>query len=191
MLVSVKYWPFILAYIISLVLGSIALSITLIGFLIVLRSDWVPMLKNLSYKRLIFWGITGGILALFVQFGWTLTQINLFNFIPESINTNHLLKVVKSNPGMIVIICLVCPILEEIVFRKMIFGTFKRKIGTVAAAIVAAFLFSLIHFDFANTIVYMLIGLTFSWIYIKSKSILAAITSHVLMNSIVLTILLF
>jgi uncharacterized protein len=185
----VKYWPFILAYIIALVLGPIALSITLIGFLIILRSNWVPVVKNLSYKHLLFWGITGGILALFVQFGWTMTQINLFNFIPESINTNQLLKVVKSNPGIIVIICLVCPILEEIVFREMIFGTFKRKIGTGAAAIVAAFLFSLIHFDFANTIVYMLIGLTFSWIYIKSKSILATILSHALMNSIVLTIL--
>jgi uncharacterized protein len=187
----VKYWPFILAYIISLVLGPIFLSITLIGFLIALRSKWVPMIKSTAYKRLLLWGLTGGILSFLVQFGWTMTQINLFNIIPDSINTNYLLEVVKSNPGMIVIICLVCPILEEIVFRKMIFGTFKRKIGTVAAAIVAAFLFSLIHFDFANTIVYMLIGLTFSWIYIKSKSILAAITSHVLMNSIVLTILLF
>jgi uncharacterized protein len=187
----VKYWPFILAYVISLVLGPVFLSITLIGFLIALRSKWIPMIKSAAYKRLMLWGVIGGILSFLVQFGWTMTQINVFNFIPESINTNYLLEVVKSNPGMIVIICLVCPILEEIVFRKMIFGTFKRKIGTVAAAIIAAFLFSLIHFDFANTIVYMLIGLTFSWIYIKSKNILAAITSHVLMNSIVLTILLF
>jgi uncharacterized protein len=187
----VKYWPFIFVYIISLILGPVFLSVALIGFLIAFRGKWIPMLKTLSYKRLLGWGLIGGILSFLVQFGWTQLQINVFNFIPESINTNQLIQVVKSSPGMIVFICLVCPILEEIVFRKMFFETFKRKIGTVFASIVAAFLFSLIHFDFANTIVYMLIGLSFSWIYIKSKSILAAITSHVLMNSIVLTILLF
>jgi membrane protease YdiL (CAAX protease family) len=38
-------------------------------------------------------------------------------------------------------------------------------------------------------LVYMLIGLIFSWIYIKSKNILASIVAHVLMNSVVLIIL--
>jgi uncharacterized protein len=185
----VKNWPFISAYALSLFLGPKFLALTLIGFMVAFKSKWIRMVKEQAFKQLLAWGLTGGTLSFSVQYLWSKIQIYVFDFIPVSLNTNQLLNSVKSSPGMIVIICLVCPILEEIIFRKMIYDSLKRKIGMLAAATVSAFLFSLIHFDFANLLVYVFIGLIFSWIYIKSKSILAPIVAHVLMNSIVLIIL--
>jgi uncharacterized protein len=185
----VKKWPFILAYVVSLSLGPIFLSITLIGFLVALRGYWFPMVKKASYKKLFTWGLTGTILSLLVQYVWFQVNTKLFNYVPESINTNQLLNTIKSSPGMIIVICLVCPILEEIVFRKMIFDTFQRNIGIFSAAIVTSFIFSLIHFDFVNTLVYMFIGLVFSWIHLKAKNIAAPIISHIAMNTIVLIIM--
>jgi uncharacterized protein len=185
----VRNWPYILAYIISLLLGAPFLLITFIGFLVAFRSKWVSMLKNGAYRQLITWGLLGAVLSLLVQYVWFQVQTKIFNHIPESMNTNQLLESIKTNPGMIVVICVVCPVLEEIVFRKMVFKSFRNKFGTVAAATMTAFLFSLIHFDFVNTLVYVLIGLTFSWIYVKSKTIAAPIVSHIAMNSVVLIIL--
>jgi uncharacterized protein len=187
--VNMKNWPFISAYALSLFLGPKFLALTLIGFMVAFKGKWVRMVKEQAFKQLLAWGLTGGTLSLSVQYLWSKIQIYVFDFIPASLNTNQILNTVKSSPGMIVFICLVCPILEEIVFRKMIYDSLKRRIGVLAAASVSAFLFSLIHFDFANLLVYMLIGLIFSWIYIKSKNILASIVAHVLMNSVVLIIL--
>jgi uncharacterized protein len=184
-----KNWSFISAYALSLFLGPKFLALTLIGFMVAFKGKWVHMVKEQAFKQLLTWGLTGGTLSLSVQYLWSKIQLYVFDFIPVSLNTNQLLNAVKSSPGMILFICLVCPILEEIVFRKMIYDSLKRKIGMLAASSVSAFLFSLIHFDFVNLLVYMLIGLIFSWIYIKSKNILASIVAHVLMNSVVLIIL--
>jgi uncharacterized protein len=187
--VSMKNWPFISAYALSLFLGPKFLVLTLLGIMVAFKGKWIRMVKEQAFKQLIAWGLTGGTLSFSVQYLWSKIQMYVFDFVPTSLNTTKLLDAVKSSPGMIVLICIVCPILEEIIFRKMIYESLKRKIGMLAAAAVSTFLFSLIHFDFANLLIYVFIGLIFSWIYIKSKSILAPIIAHVLMNSIVLFIL--
>jgi len=87
--------------------------------------------------------------------------------------------------------CVMGPILEELVFRKFIFGRI-RKHSKIAAYIVSSFLFSFIHFlanlkEFFNEIavfpVYFIIALILAFAYDYDSYILASMIGHILQNS--------
>jgi uncharacterized protein len=138
------------------------------------------------------WAIIGVFLAFFAQMVAGLIEVNVFNIDPGSENTKELVNIAKATPLFIVVGGLLAPILEEIIFRMIIFGSlFKRTNNFFLAAIISSLIFAVIHFDFTHILIYTAMGFTFAFLYVKTKRILVPIIAHAAMNSIVFIINIF
>jgi membrane protease YdiL (CAAX protease family) len=86
--------------------------------------------------------------------------------------------------------CIIAPILEEIIFRGIIFGLFA-KINRILAYIVSSLAFALLHMDFSahwiseafGFAIYFLSALIFAFAYEK-KGITASVPAHATNNII-------
>jgi membrane protease YdiL (CAAX protease family) len=78
------------------------------------------------------------------------------------------------------------PVLEEIVFRGLLFGTLRRRFGCGASAVFSASIFALAHgygaLGFASV---FWSGMLWAWAYEKTGSLLPAILAHALNNLLV------
>lgn len=117
-----------------------------------------------------------------------------------SVNQAAINKILKSNYAILMIIPVVlfAPIVEELVFRKSIFGLIKNE---KIALVVSSLLFGLIHVlgDFNNSvnfivnlISYSVPGAALGLFYLKSeKNIIAPIIAHSVSNIISIIVVLF
>ena len=83
-------------------------------------------------------------------------------------------------------VCLIGPILEEIIFRGFILKS-MQKYGNLTAIIVSSILFSMFHLNLVQFINPVLMGIVLAFITIKSKSIFPAMIAHIFNNTIAFT----
>ena len=74
------------------------------------------------------------------------------------------------------------PLLEEIVFRGLIYTRLKKGIPAIVAAIIASFVFGLCHSGIIWVIYATALGLVMTWIFEKYQSLLANILFHLFFN---------
>ena len=82
---------------------------------------------------------------------------------------------------VIVIYCLLPAITEEVAFRSVIYGEY-RKYGIFGAVILSSALFSLVHFSFSSLLSYFLCGAVLALVYEVTKSVFASMITHFLYN---------
>jgi len=80
-------------------------------------------------------------------------------------------------------VCLIGPILEEILFRGIILKS-MQKYGNLTAIIVSSILFSMFHLNLVKFVNPVLMGIVLGFIAIKSKSIVPSIIAHIFNNTI-------
>ena len=83
---------------------------------------------------------------------------------------------------MILSAVIFAPVLEEIIFRRVIFGSLIQKYNFWISAIVSGVVFSAIHLEFEHLLLYAVCGLIFAFLYYKTKSIWTSIIAHMLLN---------
>ena len=151
------------------------------GSLIILHIFIKTFKKRASFNHLIKWGLIGYIFALTLQIiiVWIEKQLHIFKI---SNNTISFIHEIKNFPLMSLIVIIAAPIMEEIVFRQILFNDFCKVYNILMSAIISSFIFALFHDD-GHIITYTLIGMIFCFIYKKGKSVYADIISHVLMNA--------
>ena len=134
------------------------------------------------------WGLIGLVLVIIGQV-IILKMTALLGQSTASTNTTTLLTVGQQYPAFFLAIIVGAPIMEEIVFRKVIFGNLSAVTGQIGAALISV-LFSFAHAD-GHFILYAFIGLLFCWLYQHTGRIQTSMTAHILMNaSVVLPTLL-
>lgn len=74
------------------------------------------------------------------------------------------------------------PLLEEIVFRGLVYTRLKKGMPAIAAAIVASLAFGLCHTGIIWVIYATALGLVMTWIFEKYQSLLANILFHLFFN---------
>ena len=124
----------------------------------------------------------------------------LFNIAPgESVNQEVIVSALRSD-GMILMLVsaiILGPIVEELIFRKSIFGLIK---SDKMAIFVSTFVFGIIHLvgeasiqaALVNGISYFVMGFVFGYIYIKNnRNIMVPIAVHILSNLISIVVILF
>jgi uncharacterized protein len=111
----------------------------------------------------------------------------VFKASAESENTKLIMELAKMSPYVILVIVIVGPILEEIIFRKIIFGQLYKKTNFWIAGIVSSLLFAFAHVD-GHIIIYGSIGLVLSFLYWKTKRIVVSMVAHASMNAVVVLI---
>ena len=82
---------------------------------------------------------------------------------------------------IIVIHCLLPAVTEEIAFRSVIYGEY-RKYGVFGAVILSSSLFSLMHFSLPSFIAYFLCGAVLALVYEVTRSVFASMLVHFLYN---------
>jgi membrane protease YdiL (CAAX protease family) len=84
------------------------------------------------------------------------------------------------------------PIVEEVVYRGLLYSAFQRTMGTVLAVILVTFLFAVIHApqysmglapDYAVMSVLILLSLTLTMIRVKTGNLLPCIVLHTVFNA--------
>ena len=80
--------------------------------------------------------------------------------------------------------CFITPIIEEILFRRIIYGWFCDLTDNNAALFITAACFSLAHFFILGIPGLFIMGIGFQLVYIWKKNLLLAILLHAVVNSI-------
>lgn len=136
----------------------------------------------------ILWALLGVFLAMFAQGIAANIEMHLLGIKPGSENTKHIIDLVMLTPVLVIVTSIIGPILEEIIFRKIIFGTLYKKYNFWIAAIISSVIFALVHAEPEHIILYSAVGLTFAFLYIKTNRILVPIFAHVAMNTFVIVV---
>ncbi|MCA1012048.1 CPBP family intramembrane glutamic endopeptidase [Halobacillus halophilus] len=134
---------------------------------------------------IVLWSILGVILALLAQGVAAAIENQVFGIPPGSENTMGLMEIARESPLFILLPVLFAPITEEIIFRKVIFGSIYKRTNFFLAVLVSALVFGAFHFDFKHMLVYFSMGVVFAFLYVKTKRIITPIIAHMAMNSFV------
>lgn len=85
---------------------------------------------------------------------------------------------------VVLLVVVEAPLLEEPVFRGIMFRGFARSMPMWAAMLLSGFLFALVHVNAATFIPLWFIGIAFAWLYAKTGTILAPMLVHCMFNTI-------
>ncbi len=84
----------------------------------------------------------------------------------------------------LVLTIFVFPIFEELLFRAIILGLFARGNKKILGTIYSSFIFFIMHFNLKYLILYFIISIILSIIYLKSRDITSPILCHIMNNAI-------
>ncbi|WP_062051001.1 CPBP family intramembrane glutamic endopeptidase [Bacillus sp. JCM 19034] len=163
----------------------IAFSIGFIVMLLLLRKDMQERhsVSNRSSRGdAIIWSLIGIFMAFGSQYAAAFIQMTIFGFEPGSENTEMIVEYAKAFPLFIIVVAVLGPIIEEIVFRLVIFGSLYKRFNFWIAGLLSSLIFAALHNDFENLLVYTAMGLTFAFLYVKTKRIIVPIIAHVAIN---------
>ena len=121
---------------------------------------------------------------------------NFFNFETKSRNTSNVVEIIKMKPYFILYVAVLGPIMEELFFRKAVFGYFydvmlgsKQWIRFTIPALITGILFAIPHDGFSPIMVlYIMMSFVFSFLYLKTKSIITPMIAHIAMNMMVVIV---
>lgn len=144
--------------------------------------------KKASIPTAIFWGGLGFFMVFIAQFTASWVEQFVLGIKPGSTNTALLSDIAAAVPIMMLSLVFIGPILEEIVFRRIIFGSLNQTTNFFVASFVSAIIFGLIHMELEHLLVYTATGFVFAFLYNKTKRLLTPIIAHVMLNGFVLLI---
>ncbi len=162
----------------------ISFSIGLIIVLLLL----IPDIKNRHFTRgrasrweAVQWSIIGIFMVFAAQYAAAFIEL-LLGIEPGSENTEAIVEFAKVVPEFIIVISIIGPILEEIVFRLVIFGVLYKRFNFWFAALFSSLIFAVTHFDFDHLLIYTAMGFVFAFLYAKTKRIIVPIVAHISLN---------
>ncbi|PWA06331.1 CPBP family intramembrane metalloprotease [Pueribacillus theae] len=137
------------------------------------------------------WIFFGVFLSFFVQAAASAIEVNLLKVDPNSENTTQLVEVAKSFPVFFLVFTIIGPILEEIVFRQVIFGSLYTRFNFLISVLISSFIFGIVHGELEHLLIYTSMGATFAFLYVKTKRLIVPIATHVAMNTFAAVVMLF
>lgn len=135
-------------------------------------------------KGLFTWIVIGVVATVLLQWITLLIESHLFQVVSDPESKAHTLKLIQSNWLAILSPVLFAPLLEEIVFRKAIFGSMYEKTNFLIASVLSSGLFALAHFNITHMITYFVIGMALSCLYVKTNRLIVPIIVHMTLNAL-------
>jgi len=136
-----------------------------------------------SSVHVILWSVAGFFMAYFAQVLAITIETFLFGIDPGSENTQFIMNISRAIPLFVIIPMFIAPILEELIFRKIVFGSLYKRMNFFFAALVSTLIFGFIHQEPEHILIYASMGFVFAYLYVKTKRILVPIIVHAAMNS--------
>lgn len=181
-LATVSYWWSVISFLLAVVIVCI-----------LLRKDMrTPAMRNAAGPEMtIVWIIIGFFGAYAGQVIAGLIETYVFGITQGSENTSNILDAVREVPAFVLIVVVFAPILEEIIFRKILFGEIYKRTNFFVAVLISALVFGAVHGDFLHLLQYFVMGVVFAALYVQTKRIIVPIITHSLMNLMVVIIQLY
>ncbi len=87
---------------------------------------------------------------------------------------------------MLIAICLLAPIIEEILNRGILYPPLRRLLGVRAGMIATALFFSFFHLGqgIVGFVMRFVIGYILTWLYERRRNLAAPITAHIMQNTV-------
>lgn len=93
---------------------------------------------------------------------------------------------IARQPGALVrslaVLALLAPLVEELVFRGLLYGWVAGRWGTVAAWLVSSVAFALAHYEPAHILLVLPLGLLFGYLRRRTDSLLPSLSAHIVNN---------
>ncbi|GAB9261206.1 CPBP family intramembrane glutamic endopeptidase [Ligilactobacillus animalis] len=141
--------------------------------------------KKLALRQEIYYIIFGTLALVLLQWLSSYIEIKFLGQPSYSANTGYLLTVLAKYPYYLVNIVIFAPIMEEFVFRKVLFADLGSVIDPIGAALASSLLFSLAHQD-GHYLTYAGIGLVLCLLYARTGRLRIPILAHSLMNLLII-----
>ncbi|MFP7478502.1 CPBP family intramembrane glutamic endopeptidase [Terribacillus saccharophilus] len=181
-LATVSYWWSVISFLLAVVIVCILLR----------RDMRTPAMRNAAGPGMtIVWIIIGFFGAYAGQIIAGLIETYAFGITQGSENTSNILDAVREVPAFVLIVVVFAPILEEIIFRKILFGEIYKRTNFFVAVLISALVFGAVHGDFLHLLQYFVMGVVFAALYVQTKRIIVPIITHGLMNLMVVIIQLY
>ncbi|TCP19730.1 hypothetical protein EV207_15915 [Scopulibacillus darangshiensis] len=160
-------------------------AVTLIIVLLLLKPEWKMQTRGkTTIPASVLWAFLGIIMLFVVQSIAGAIEQGLFGEPTKSENTTQIMNLTKVSPYIILVVGIIGPILEEVVFRKVIFGSLYRKLNFFIAGLISSLLFAAAHMD-KHILIYTFVGFTLAYLYKHTGRIIVPIAAHASMNTIV------
>ncbi|MCC5948971.1 MAG: CPBP family intramembrane metalloprotease [Nitriliruptoraceae bacterium] len=86
--------------------------------------------------------------------------------------------------GVLLVVAVVTPLWEEVVFRGLLFSSLTRNMPTIVAAILSSGLFAVVHGVPLLMLAQFMVGLGCCWLYAWHRTLWAPIALHAVNNSL-------
>ena len=160
-------------------------TLAFIVVLILMKPDIKKGSSNAySPKKTILWCIYGVLIYFLVQAIYGLIAIVVFNMDPNSEHSEMIKNNVISFPFRIVNIAILGPIMEEILTKKIILDTLRKRTNVYIACLITSLIFALLHMELASLIPYTLGGLVYAFLYVKTNRLMVPIVVHMTINTL-------
>lgn len=137
----------------------------------VFEKDKSSVKKTISVICMSFFMAFAGIIII--------TLVKSFFGTPNEINTTN---DINSSPFMIIPIVLLGPLVEELVFRRIILHVFSKKFNILRSIILTSILFSSWHFSIVSFPHLFWISIVFSYSYYLTNRLSVPIILHIIWN---------
>lgn len=143
------------------------------------RSDAFKSLKYLGGYLLVVGAMVALAMALFYGFGLDESVLDAAPDRLEAGVAEALFSPLRFTL-MLLVMCVLAPIEEELLFRRVMFTTFRRKHGFWASAMASGLLFALFHGR--NALFVFPVGVYLCWVYERERRLPVNIMLHGLVN---------
>ena len=87
-------------------------------------------------------------------------------------------SLVNSPITSLVQVCIIAPVIEEILMRGFVLGGLKIQHGVIGALLFSSLLFAILHFNMVQTLSAFVCGIILGLLYIKTNSVFCCIIAH-------------
>jgi len=145
-----------------------------------------PRKEKSSWGKYVFLGLLGDLIAVTLLFLIILIiALNSESLIQEIINSDSEVGDSTFFIGSLFVTILVAPIVEELLFRGILFNKWSESLGAKKALFITSFLFGVLHIGSSPIFIgQLLAGFLFCLVYMRTKSLVLPILLHIGNNSI-------
>lgn len=108
----------------------------------------------------------------------------LTTFIHSNKFTTNIVDSFKLSKNGIVLMLLVAPVVEEFVFRGILFNYLRKNCSIITAIVIQALAFAIYHGNITQGIYAFILGIFLAMIYVYTNSLIGSIIGHILSNLI-------
>ncbi len=149
--------------------------------------------KKYSFKEMLGWKMGGfNILYLIgITIGFFVLAALVSQVLPEQ--ENDFLKMLQSSKSAVYIVAimatLTAPLVEEVVYRGIMYSAFQRTFGIPVAVFLVTLLFAAVHVpqyypSYSTILMICLLSLVLTMIRVKSENLLPCIILHTIFNGV-------